>query len=46
MHSFNVAKFELRYIAGLRSFKLVSFVDNLAMILVDERILSSFFKLV
>ena len=45
MNSFHVAELELRYIARLRPLELVCFIYNLVMILVDERILPRFFKL-
>jgi hypothetical protein len=45
MNSFHIAELEFRYIARLRPLKLVCFIYNLVMILVDERILPRFFKL-
>lgn len=45
MNSLHVAELELRYVACLRPLKLVCFIYNLVMILVDERILPRFFKL-
>ena len=45
MNSFHIAELELRYVACLRPLKLVCFIYNLVMILVDERILPRFFKL-
>lgn len=46
MNSFHITKLKFRDVARLGSLKLVSFIYNLVMILVDERILPRFFKLV
>ena len=45
MNCLHITKFELGDVTSLGPFKLISFIDNLVMILVDERILPRFFKL-